>query len=871
MPISWLRQYVDLPADLTAEALAARLTAFDLKLEEIVSSGISGPLVVGRVLALAQSPQKNGKTINWCRVDVGEHNDPSTPDAPPAPEAADGSSGDVPSRGIICGAHNFVEGDLVVVSLPGTRLPALAHVIEHGEIGARKTYGHVSDGMIVSLAEIGRTGDSPLMVPGSGADGIIVLEPGSAQPGDDAIGLLGLDEVVLDLEVNPDRAYALSMRGVARDASIALGVLFHDPAEVTVDVEGPSYPVRVDDPEACPVFVTREVTGFDPTAPSPAWLVDRITAAGMRPISLAVDVSNYVMLELGQPNHAYDRAKIRGDITVRRSGAGEKVTTLDDVERVLDPADLLIADDAGPIGLAGVMGAAHVEIDGTTTDIVIECAAFDPPTVFRMARRHKLSSEASRRNERGIDVTLQARAATRVAELLVELGGGTVGRGVTIVGEAPARATVTLPADLPARISGVDIDAATCVEALRANSCTVELTDATLAVTPPPWRPDLTDPYDIVEEVLRVVGYDQVPSLLPPAPAGRGLTHAQQLRRRVGLVAAGAGLIEVKTFPFTGPTALDRLGLPADDSRRQQVLLENPLSAEEPGMTTTLLPGLLKALTLNVGRGHPDVQIMELGRVFHPKPAGAEAPILPVDHRPSAEQMAAFAAALPDQPQHLAFVLDGQRERSGWSTTGRTAGWSDALAIVRRIAESLHVDLVVRQAQRAPWHPGRCAEIVVRAASDVPGSGTVSDVPGSGTVIGYAGELHPRVVRDHDLTGVVAAAEIDLDALIAAAPVVGPRPDFSAFPVAKEDLALVVAEEVPAETVAAALRGADPLIESVRLFDVYVGDQVPEGHRSLAFALRLRAPDRTLTDEEIKASREAAVSAAARLGATLRS
>ncbi|MGA9715041.1 MAG: phenylalanine--tRNA ligase subunit beta [Aeromicrobium sp.] len=830
VPISWLREYVDLPPDLSPDALAARLTAFDLKLEEIVSSGISGPLVVGRVLELVKEPQKNGKTINWCRVDVGGHNDATTPDAP---------GDDVPSRGIVCGAHNFAAGDLVVVSLPGTVLPALGF-----QISARKTYGHVSDGMICSVTELGLGGDG---------SGILVLEPGSAEPGDAAISLLGLDEVVLDLEVNPDRAYALSMRGVARDAAIAFGVPFHDPADVTVNTNGTAYPVRVADTAACPVFVTRDVTGFDPTRPSPGWMVDRLTAAGMRSISLAVDVSNYVMLELGQPNHAYDRAKLSGDIVVRRAAAGEKLTTLDDVVRTLDPADLLIADEAGPIGLAGVMGAAHVEIDATTTDIVIECAYFDPPTVFRTARRHRLSSEASKRNERGIDVSVQQRAATRVAQLMVELGGGTMSDGITCVGASPTMPVITVAADLPARITGVSIDAATTVEALEVNGCAVTMKDDCVSVTPPPWRPDLTDPYDVVEEVLRVVGYDQVPSLLPPAPAGRGLSQAQVLRRRVGMVLAGTGLVEVKTFPFTGPAALDRLGLSADDPRRRQVLLENPLSAEEPGMTTTLLPGLLKALTLNIGRGHSNVQIVEIGRVFHPQVDGPGAPIYPVDQRPTPAQLNAFDAALPAQPQHVAFLLDGERQRSGWGGAGRRASWADAISIVQRVADALHVDVTVRQGVQAPWHPGRCAEIVL-----------------NGRVIGHAGELHPRVVRDHGLVGVIAAAEIDLDALVAAAPVLGPRPDFSAYPVAKEDLALVASVDVPAEAIAAALRSASPLIESVRLFDAYTGDQVPEGQRSLAFALRLRAPDRTLTDDEIRAARDAALTAAAAVGATLR-
>jgi len=829
VPVSWLREYVDLPTDLSTENLAARLTAFDLKLEEIISSGITGPLVVGRVLALVKEEQKNGKTINWCRVDVGpDHNDPSTPDAPGT---------DVPSRGIICGAHNFVEGDLVVVSLPGTYLPALGF-----EIGGRKTYGHFSDGMICSGAELGIGGD---------ASGIIVLPEDSAQPGDDAVAVLGLDDVVLDLEVNPDRAYALSMRGVARDAAIAFGVPFHDPAEIDAESSGDAYPVRVDDPAACPVFTSRVVTGFDPSRPTPDWMARRIEQAGMRSISLAVDVSNYVMLELGQPNHAYDKAKLSGDIVVRRATAGEQITTLDDVERTLDPEDLLIADDSGPIGIAGVMGAAHVEIDQNTTDIVIEAAYFDPPTVFRSARRHKIGSEASKRNERGIDWALQARASQRIAELLVEHGGGTIESGLTQVGQAPASPTVELSVDLPARITGVDIDAITVVESLQANGCDVELDHDKLEVVPPSWRPDLRDPYDVVEEVLRVVGYDQVRSILPAAPGGRGLTKAQRLRRRAGLVLAGAGLVEVKTFPFAGPADFDRLGLSADDERRSQVLLENPLSAEEPGMTTTLLTGLMRALVLNVGRGHSDVQITETGRVFRPR--GGASPIYGVDRAPSVEEFAAFDAVLPDQPIHIGIVLSGDRQKAGWGTQARRAGWADAIAIVRRLADVLHVPLEVRQAEYLPWHPGRCAEIVV-----------------GGQIVGHAGELHPRVVRDHGLSGVVAAAEVDLDALVAAAPDLGPKPSFSTFPVAKEDLALVVDADVPVETVAAALRGSSDLIESVRLFDVYTGDQIGEGSKSLAFALRLRAADRTLTDTDLADARNAAVSAAEAVGAMLR-
>lgn len=823
VPIEWLRDVVTLPADITTDAIADRLTAFDLKLEEIVASGISGPLTVGRVLSVDPEEQKNGKTINWCSVDVGE-------DAP---------------RGIVCGAHNFTAGDLVVVSLPGTVLPALAQYIPGGVIAARKTYGHVSDGMICSRAELGLSGD---------AEGIIVLDTDVAKPGDSAITVLGLDDDVIDLEVNPDRAYALSLRGVGRDTALAFGVPFEDPADIPVATDGVSYPVVVGDGEACPVFTAREVTGFDPTRTTPDWMVRRIEQAGMRSISLAVDVSNYVMLELGQPNHAYDKAKLRGAISVRRAAAGERITTLDDVERTLDPDDVVICDDRGPIGIGGVMGGAEVEIDASTTDIVIECAYFDPPVIARSARRHKLPSEASKRFERGVDPQLATRASQRVADLLVEFGGGTISTGLTVVGQAPERRSVTFAAALPARVTGVDIGADTAIAALTANGIDVTADGDQLTATPPSWRFDLNDPYDYAEEVLRVVGYERVPSVLPAAPAGRGLTKAQKLRRRAGFVLAGEGLVEVKTFPFAGPSDFDRLGINPDDVRRRQVLLENPLSAEEPGMTTTLLVGLLKAAALNIGRGHGDVALVETARVFVPGAGEPNAPIYGVDRRPTEAEMAALDAALPAQPWHIGFVLTGNRDAAGWSGKARPVMWADAIDIVRAVAESFHVEIAVEAVDVRPWHPGRAAAILL-----------------AGKTIGHAGELHPRVAREWGLPERAVAAEIDLDALVAAAPDVGPRPEFSSFPVAKEDLAFVVDDATTSEAVRRALAGASDLIESVRLFDVYTGEQVGAGRRSLAFALRLRAPDRTLTEDDIRGAREAAVAAAGALGAILRS
>ena len=820
VPIDWLRQYVELPADQSIEDLTEKLTMLDLKLEVVdrVGADIQGSLVIGKVLSAEKEVHSNGKPINWCQVDVGE--------AEP--------------RGIVCGAHNFGVGDLVIAALPGATLPG------GFQIAARETYGHTSDGMICSGAELGMAGD---------ASGIIVVNPSGAKVGDDAIELFGLRADVIDLEVNVDRAYALSMRGVARDAALGFGVAFHDPAFIDVPSGGESYPIRVDDAIACPVFVARTVTGFDPTRPTPRHIARRVELAGMRPISLAVDVTNYVMLELGQPIHGYDRDKLRGTIVVRKATPGEKLTTLDGAKRTLSADDLLITDDRGPIGLAGVMGGADVELGDFTTNIVIEAAHFDPPMIARTARLMKLPSEASKRFERSVDPELPPYAAQRVAELLVEFGGGTIEDGVTSVGVAPVRKPVTLDVGLAARVTGIAIDAATVISALEANGCLVTVDGTMLSVTPPSWRPDLVDPHDFVEEVLRVVGYDKVPSILPTAPAGRGLSTPQRLRRRVGIALAAAGFVEVKSFPFAGPADWDNLGLPADDARRRQVLLENPLSAEEPGLTTTLVPGLLKALALNVGRGQDDVAVFETGRVFQPKAGSIDAPVYGVSKRPTDEEIAALDAALPDQPQRIAIALTGERTKSGWWGKGRKAEWADAIETFRLVARTLNVALeITAEHDHAPWHPGRSAAFHL-----------------NGTLVGHAGELHPRVCKAFGVRAHTAAAEIAIDDLINASPDVTPAPVFSTYPVAKEDVALVVDRTVTAGAVFEALAGADDLIESVRLFDVYEGEQLPEGKKSLAFSLRLRAPDRTLNDEEIKAAREKAVSAANKeTGATQR-
>lgn len=819
-PVSWIREYVDLPEGVSTEELAHRLTALGLKLEGIERAGgdLTGPLVVGKVLTMEPEPQKNGKTINWCTVDVGAANGTGEP------------------QGIVCGAHNFAPGDLVVVVLPGAVLPG------GFEISARKTYGHVSAGMICSARELGIGDDHA---------GIMVLPPDAGHPGDDAFDVLHLREEVIEFEINPDRAYALSLRGVAREAALAYDLPFADPAARTVpEPNGDGYPVVVDDPEGCPVFVARTVTGLDPSAPTPDWMARRLQQAGMRPISLAVDVTNYVMLELGHPIHGYDLDRLSGPIRVRRASEGEHLTTLDDVERVLSAEDLVVTDDSGPIGLGGVMGGATTEMSATTTRILVEVASWDPVSMFRTGKRHKLTSEAGKRNERGVDPTIPEAAADRVVELLVAHGGAVADPGVTKVGVAPESPAIRIAADLPARVTGMEIENATTVRCLEAVGCHVD-GDEQLVVVPPPWRRDLTDPFDLVEEVARVVGYDQVPSVVPTAPAGRGLTQGQVLRRRVGRTLAGARFVEVITFPFVGETAFDALGLTADDARRTALRLANPLSSEAPLMTTTLLPGLLETVARNVGRGHTDVALFEIATVTLPH-FGVAAPILPVDRRPTDGEWDDLQKALPDQPLHLGLALTGDRELGGWWGEGRPASWSDAVAGIREVAEALGVDVEVRAGRQQPWHPGRCAEIVV------------VDPAGGERTVGHAGELHPRVCKAFGVPARTAVAEVDLSVLLDHAVAIVPAPEFSTFPVAKEDVALVVADDVPAETLARTLReGAGPLCESVRLFDVYTGEQIGAGRKSLAFALRFRAADRTLTEAETGAARAAAVALAA--------
>src|SRR5215204_353386 len=824
-PLSWLREFAALPDDLNARGLGEALIRAGLEVETISHAGadVTGPLVIGRVVSYEVEQHPNGRSIRYCRVDVADHND------------------DTGSRGIVCGAHNFEVGDFVVVALPGAVLP------RGFEIAARRTYGHISDGMICSARELDLGDDH---------SGILVLAGDDLRPGADAAPLLMLRDDVLDIAVTPDRGYCLSIRGLARESAQATGVAFTDPVDRPVPAaKGDGYPVRLESGD-CPLFVAISVTGIDPTRPSPLWLSRRVQLAGMRSISLAVDITNYVMLETGQPIHAYDADLLDGPIAVRKAAEGEKLTTLDDVVRPLHPDDLLITDASGPIGLAGVMGGATTELSLDTRNVVIEAAHFDAMTIARTSRRHKLSSEASRRFERGVDPQASYAGAHRVAELLAAYAGGTLLPRETVRGVVPTRPSTTIADTLPAQILGTEVDHAPVVHLLQAIGATVADAGERLTVTPPSWRPDLNDPYDYVEEVGRQIGFDTIEPVVPTAPVGRGLSRGQRARRAINLALAARGFVEVLSFSFASIADLDAMGVPSDDQRRRLNKIVNPLSEASPYLRTSLLPGLFAAVARNLSRGNDDLALFEAGSVFFAGDPLQAAPRPPVTQRPSAEELAAIDHALGQQPRHLGAVLTGYWQSQSWASQGVSAGWQQAIAFVEAAALTIGLHLDRRAAEYAPWHPGRCAEFLLP----------------SGDVIGYAGELHPGVCTAFGLPARTAAAEIDLDPLIAAAPATGDIPTISGFPVAKEDVALIVDKDIPAAVVERALRaGAGPLLESIWLFDVYTGPQVGKGKKSLAYALRFRASDKTLTDPETAAARDAAVAAAVeRTGAVQR-
>lgn len=796
VPLSWLREYVDLPSEIDIADLTQRLDMSGTKVEEVhgLSPEVEG-IVVAEVLTISSHP--NADTLSLVEVETGD--------------------GD--SQTVVCGAKNFSVGDRVPLARVGARLPGM-------EITERKIRGQVSRGMLCSASELGISKDHA---------GILVLQPDSPL-GEDVASHLGLGEPVIELEITPNRPDCMSLIGVAREIGALYGVSLRTPQAPMIEGDGRN-PVTVDihDPDGCPRYLARYLSGVT-VGPSPTWIASRLLAAGFRPISNVVDVTNYVLLECGQPLHAFDAAKVQDStIVVRRAGAGETMTTLDEEERKLDPEDLLIADPSGPLAIAGVMGGLDSEVSDETSEVIIESAAFDRVAISFTSRRLGLRSEASARFERGSDPEMVPYAAARAAALMTELSGASsVGGEVDAYPQPYERPTIRLRPERTRSILGIDIPDERQIGHLASIGLEPQRDGGAIVVEGPSFRRDLRIEADLVEEVARLEGFEHLRSTLPQGMSG-GLTKTQTADRTARRALVAAGMTEAWTSSFSSPEQLDALGYPEEHPGRRMVELANPMLDHEPALRTTLLPGLLRSVALNLSSHRPPgVALFEVARIYQP---GGE-------------------DGLAEEAEAIAAVATGLRRPDSWrgpkdpwdffSLKGTFVSMVGALGVAEPTFASIG---------HMPYHPTRAAALLL-----------------DGEPVGTLGELHPDVCDRWDVPEGTVAFEVSLDALVAAIPSTRSTGDLPRFPSAFIDLAFVLDRRVPAGPVGDVISaaGGDGVV-SVRLFDVYEGPQVPEGKKSLAFALELRDPERTLGDEDVSAVQDRIVGAVAeRFGGELR-
>lgn len=813
-PRSWISEFVNLPASISDEDIAAALVKVGFEVEEVIQQGsdLTGPLVVGEVVSIEQVEGQK-KPIRYVGLNCGE------------PEI----------RYVICGAQNFEVGDFVVVALPGAVLP--------GEfaIAARETYGHTSNGMICSAKELGM---------GEDHSGIIVLPSDSSKVGEDAIQLLQINDTIFDVAVNPDRGYALSLRGISREIAASLGLLFTDPvlSAKAIKFEETGKPVEARITDGASVMYLRTISHYNPASPSPLWMTRRIEKCGMRAISLAVDVTNYVMMELGQPLHAFDADEVNDFLEIRRAGSSKSLKTLDGQERVLNPDDLVVADSQKVLALAGTMGGLDSEITDKTSRIAVEAVRFDQISIAKNSRRHKLSTEASRRLERGVDPSLAEFASARAAALLVELSNAQY-VGTSTQGQPVYLPIVELDPTYVGLRMGMEISPEIVKEKLELVGCDVEIKNGKFFVDPPSWRVELHSAADLTEEVARNIGYDKIPSILPPRKTAAELTPAQKRRRLLAQSLVSRGYAEVMTFPFVNEELISRMGFVG--ARAESYKIANPMSEDQPLLRPHLLPGLLEAAKRNYGRGFKDFAIFEMGLIFR-KSIDLKPGIFPeIGKRPPQDQIAEIFSSVPTQLSFICGVQVGKVAGDSWKSKSRSYEWTDAVGEVETILKQMNLSWEIKRSDLAPWHPGRCAEFIV-----------------DGKPVAHAGELHPRVVADFGLPARSSAWGLNLDAL-PVSPLVTPAP-IVVMPAAIQDLALVVDNSVSAQDVETALKeGAGDLLESITLFDRY--EAIGEGKVSLAFTMVFRAADRTLTAAEVNEFKEQAAEVAAKkCGAVIR-
>jgi len=812
-PLSWLKEFVDIPASLSAEDISQGLVRVGFEVEEVIYQGkdVQGPLSFGEVLSIEEITEYK-KPIRYVGLDCGEGQ----------------------TRYVICGATNFAVGDIVLVALPGAVLPG------DFAIAARETYGKTSNGMICSSRELALSDEHA---------GIMVFDKEQVSVKDDVRKTLQIEDVVFDIAVNPDRGYALSIRGVAREIAGAFDLKFVDPIEqvrgISFKDTGKGVQPKIEDKESASIFYLRTLSHFDSSALTPLWMRRRIEKMGMRSISLVVDITNYVMLEFGQPLHAFDRSKIKGALRVKRAEKSEKFTTLDGQERVLDPLDLVISDDHSALALAGTMGGLHSEITDQTTEIALEAVRFNPVAIAQNSRRHRISSEASRRLERGVDPSLAELASARFVQLLTEHSSAQHVETVCVGAANYPSAFLFDPADI-SKILGFEVKPEEVIRTLKIVGCDI---DKKWNVTPPSWRPDLLSASDLAEEVARLIGYDSIPSILPDRPLHAALTTKQKRRRKITQFLANRGFAEVLTFPFTNQKSIDELGFLGP--RATTYALANPMSEENPLLRVHIVPGLLEVAARNTSRGAKDFAIFEVGSIFR-STQKLEKSISPeTNKRPSDQVISEIFASVPMQTEMLAALMVGKKEVEDWQGTSEPYTWRDAIAFSQEILELCHLEYEVKRSDLAPWHPGRCAELLV-----------------NGVVVMHAGEIHPRILAQYGLPPRSSAFGINMT-LLPDAPMVRPT-RVGVMPAATQDVALVVDAHVSADDVLNALKeGAGPLLESISLFDRY--DKIGDGKLSLAFTLTFRSEDRTLTGEEVSEMRESATALAAkRCGAVVR-
>jgi phenylalanyl-tRNA synthetase beta chain len=769
VPLAWLREFA--PTDLPPEDLADLLTARGVKVEDVFRpwDGLHG-VVAARVLEVRDHPD----STKLCLARI-QH---------PAGEAE-----------LVVGVRNIGPGDLVPWAPPGARVPSLPEALS-----ARTIRGVESAGMLCSPYELGLSPDH---------GGILVLNGEGVEVGADVKSALGLDDAVLDIEVEPNRPDFLSVYGVAREVAAATDVPLTPPAtdvEETHERAAAAVTVRIDAPNECPRYLGRVLRGIV-DRPSPLRAQARLTAAGMRPISAVVDATNYTMLELGQPIHGFDLERLAGPgIVVRRAGDGERVTTLDGVERRLEPGDLLICDLDQPVAIAGVMGGATSEVSPETSDVLLESAYFARGAILRTARRLGLHTEASHRFERGTDPEGLDSAAARCAGLISAWTGASVAAGVAEAGQIPPRRHVAMRSSRAAMLLGYPVTVEDSVAAFESLRLPVRVVDADrVEVEVPGYRVDLEQEVDLIDEVVRTQGYDGVGSSLPRSPHPGGVPEEYAFARGLKDVLVRAGLREVRPAPFVSE---DDLAV-STESAAEAVPVANPLRADEGFLRTELLPGLLRAIARNRAGGVRSVAVFEVGAVFR-------------------------LAEPSEERRKVGFALSGPAGE-GWAADDRAYDVLDARGVLEMLLDEAGVeDWTLGEPAPEPFHPGRSAWVLV-----------------AGSRAGVLGEIHPRVASALDLDGRIAVCELEVGALRAGASKEFVFRDIPRFPPARRDLAFVVDERVPAGAVQAALEdAAGHLLGRAVLFDVFRGGSLPAGSKSLAFALDVRAADRTLTDDE---------------------